>query len=418
MASSIADPTWEVPPTAGLPLRFRDLFAAPKASLGEGLSAFLGGQPVGLACSGTVAFILILKALHARTGRRQVVVPGFTCPLVALAIAHCGLEVVVCDIGPGFASLDADHLARLCNRKTLAIVPTYLGGKATTIGPILEIARAVGAFVVEDAAQALGAEVAGSPVGLQGDAGFFSLAAGKGLSIFEGGAWVSRDAGLREEIASVERIVVPFRIALEAWRCLQLAGYGHFYRPDRLSLVYGRPLRRALERGDLEDAVGDRFSDYIPIHGVSAWRQRVGANALERLPEFLAAGRARAGRRRLRLAELPGVTVIDDAPNTQGVWPFLQVVLPGEAQRDAALAELWPAGLGVTRLFIHALPDYVYLRPIVPPTECPNARDFAARMLTVSNSHWLDDAGFERVVAALARALGGKSSGTAGKPGQ
>lgn len=407
MASSTPEPRQEIPPTAGLPLRLADLFAAPGKSLATGLSALLGGQPVGMTCSGTVAFILILTALHRRTGRRRVIVPAFTCPLVPLAIAHCGLEVVVCDIAPGFSTVDADHLAQLCDRQTLAVVPTYLGGKVASIGPILEIARAVGAFVVEDAAQALGAEVAGESVGLQGDAGFFSLAAGKGLSIFEGGAWISRDAELRAEIAAVERNVVPSRVGFEACRCLQLAGYGHFYRPDRLRLVYGRPLRRALEAGDLEEAVGDRFSDDIPVHRVSAWRQRVGANALVRLPAFLAAGSARARERRLRLAELPGVQVVDDGPGTRGVWPFLQVVMPSAGLRDTALADLWPAGLGVTRLFIHALPDYGYLHSIVPSTACPHARDFAARMLTVTNSPWLDAASFERIVAALARALAG-----------
>jgi len=75
------------------------------------------------------------------------------------------------------------------------------------------------------------------------------------------------------------------------------------------------------------------------------------------------------------------------------------------AQRDAALAALWPRGLGVTRLFIHALPDYAYLRPWLPAQHCPHARDLAARMLTISNSPWLDDAGFARIVAELERCL-------------
>ena len=74
-------------------------------------------------------------------------------------------------------------------------------------------------------------------------------------------------------------------------------------------------------------------------------------------------------------------------------------------QRDAALRRLWTRGLGVSRMFIHALPDYAYLRGIVPAVDTPNARDFAARTLTIGNSPWLDDARFEVIVEELRAAL-------------
>jgi len=72
---------------------------------------------------------------------------------------------------------------------------------------------------------------------------------------------------------------------------------------------------------------------------------------------------------------------------------------------DAALAELWPAGLGVARLFAHALPDYGYLGARVPCVRTPHAADFAARALTISNSAWLDEAAFARIVEVLRRVL-------------
>ncbi len=76
--------------------------------------------------------------------------------------------------------------------------------------------------------------------------------------------------------------------------------------------------------------------------------------------------------------------------------------LRDEATRDAALRGLWTAGVGVSRLFIHALPDYAYLQSYVGEHDVPNARAFAATMLTVSNSSWLDEATFESICAALA----------------
>jgi dTDP-4-amino-4,6-dideoxygalactose transaminase len=80
------------------------------------------------------------------------------------------------------------------------------------------------------------------------------------------------------------------------------------------------------------------------------------------------------------------------------------VLMPSARARDAALKELWGAGLGVSRLYIHALADYPYLAGRLERTDAPRARDLAARMLTVSNSLWLGEAEFDRVLRALAAA--------------
>ncbi|GAA0723202.1 DegT/DnrJ/EryC1/StrS family aminotransferase [Dokdonella soli] len=331
--------------------------------------------------------------------------PAYTCPLVALAVAHCGLELRLCDLAPGSIDFDAGELARVCDRDVLAIVPTHLAGRIADIDTALAIARRVGAFVIEDAAQALGARRDGRPVGFEGDAGFFSLAVGKGLTTYEGGLLVARDPELRREFARTSREIVPRRIGWELKRSLQLLGYHAFYRPSLLGLAYGAPLRRALRRGDPVAAVGDDFSLPIPLHTLGRWRQSVGARAFARLPEFLDACAAQAQRRRAQLARIAGIDVVDDPSGAQGVWPFLLLRLPDEATRDAILRKLWGAGLGVSRLFIHALPDYGYLQDVVGEQDAPNARVFAATTLTISNSPWLLDEEFEAIRAALESVL-------------
>lgn len=405
MRPSIIDGLREVPPTAGLPLRLKDLLPPWENDFPGEIADFLGVPEVGLECSGTASLIVILQTLQRLSGRRKVIVPAYTCPLVALAVAHCGLHLVVCDVAPDSFELATEQLPSLCDGDTLALIPTHLGGRIADLGPVLAVARATGAFVVEDAAQALGARNDGESVGLAGDAGFFSFAAGKGLSIFEGGAWVARDSALRAELARTSLSLIPSAPLFETGRCLQLLGLAAFYRPLLLPYVYGMPLRRALKRNDPTEAVGDMFSPDIPLHRVSAWRRAVGSRALSRLPDFQAALTRQAAERLARLSGLAGLTVLADAPGCQGVWPFLMLLLPSRASRDAVLDELWGSGLGVTRLFVHALPDYDYLRPWVAAQDCPNARDFAARSLTLSNSPWLDAAGFERIVAVIERCL-------------
>jgi dTDP-4-amino-4,6-dideoxygalactose transaminase len=397
----------EIPPTAGLPLRLGDLRPG-RADLAQRLAAQLGTPPLQLECSGTAALWLSLRVLRERDPQRTVVVaPAYTCPLVAIAVHQAGLQLRLCDLRPDHWDMDPRALAAACGRDTLAVIPTHLGGRVADVDIALAIAADSGARVIEDAAQALGALDRGASVGLRGDIGFFSLAAGKGLSIYEGGLLVARDPEMRAALRAASARRVPTHAGWELRRSLELLGLAALYRPRMLALAYGRPLRRALRRGDAVGAVGDRFDPVFPLHRVGRWRQAVGARAQARLPAWLDAQRARAQARIARLRSIPGVHVFDDAPGTRGTWPVLMLLVPDERRRDAILAELWGAGLGVSRMFVHALPDYGYLADRVPHQDMPNARAFAARSLTLSNSPWLDDARFEQVARSIERIMEG-----------
>jgi dTDP-4-amino-4,6-dideoxygalactose transaminase len=395
----------ELPPTAGLPLRLSDLWPG-RAPFAARAAAWLGVEHLQLECSGTAAMVVALRAMHGlRPQRDVVIVPAWTCPLVALAIHRAGVKLRLCDLAPNHFDMDPEQLRVLSGPRTLAIVPTHLAGRVADVNAALDVGHRVGAYVLEDAAQALGAQQNGRSVGLLGDAGFFSLAVGKGLTLFEGGLLLTRDAVLRDAFTASHDAVIHADVRMDWQRALELIGYTVAYRPSLLPLAYGRPLRKALAQHDPVAAVGDDFGPDIPLHTVSGWRQAVGARALPRLPAFLETTRAQALSRVQRLKRITGITVFDDAPGQQGVWPFLLLTLPNEAARDAALNTLWTAGLGVSRLFIHALPDYDYLREIVADTPLPNARSFAARSLTITNSPWLDDATFESICLTLERAV-------------
>ena len=405
-----AKPLREIPPTAGMPLDWRDLASTRATSLHDAMAQFLGVADVQLTCSGTAALIIALTALHRLNGRRSVIVPAYTCPLVALAVSYCGLQLRVCDVRPGRFDLDPAHLSALCDADTLAVLPTHLAGRVADVESARSRAHAVGALVIEDAAQALGARRGGRSVGVLGDIGFFSLAAGKGLTSYEGGVLIAADATVQSALRETAARIAPLRIARELQRMLQLCGYWMLYRPQPLRLVYGWRLRRALRRDDPVAAVGDDFdASSIPLHPLGTWRQSVAARALPRLAAFQRLLSAHAGQRLPRLLALPGVHVLRDDDDALGVWPFYFLLLPTRAARDAALQRLWTSGLGVSRLFIHALPDYPYLSDTIRSAsiaaeDVANARDLAARSLTVSNSPWLSEAQFAEVCAELAAA--------------
>src|SRR5258706_2103301 len=342
----------EVPPTAGLPLRWRDLLAAEPRSFEEGLADFLGGPPLRVECSGSAALVVALTVLKRRSARRRVIVPAYTCPLVAMAVLHCGLIPVPCDLRSDDFQFDPALLARVCDRSALAVIPTHLGGRVAGLEPVRDAARRNGIAVIEDAAQALGAFRHAKGEVEASEAVFYSLAVGKGLTIYEGGVLVSRDEELQQQFDRVSAEISAQRPDQELLRCLQLAGYAALYRPGALRFVYGEPLRRALRKQNLIEAVGDDFSGPIPLHRVSRWRKAVGANALLRLPVFLQALQAQAQVRLGRLTAIHGISILGSDLAGQGTWPFFMVLMPSAQARDAALKDLWGAGLGVSRLYI------------------------------------------------------------------
>ena len=398
-----------VPPTAGLPLRLADLRPWGDADLAGRLAQWLGLPEVQLECSGTSALMVALRTLKSLSpGRSEVIVPAYTCPLVALAVAQCGLQLRLCDLRADALDMDPQALRALCGRQTLAILPTHLCGRVADVAMALNCARAVGAYVIEDAAQALGAKFGarldGQPVGTLGDIGFYSLAVGKGLTTFEGGVLIARDAALREALrATSERTVRP-----SSWwelrRSIELLGYATLYRPAGLHLAYGAPLRQSLARNDWVEAAGDEFDDFIPQHRLGRWRQRVGARALRRLADFQRHTARQAQQRCARLAACGAEVVGDATADAQGTWPVILLRLPDATHRDALMRAHWGGGHGLSLPFAHVLPDYGRYDHVLAPARhdsTDHARDWAARLVAISNSPWLDDRHFETVLGLL-----------------
>ncbi|GHV54047.1 hypothetical protein FACS1894206_05990 [Deltaproteobacteria bacterium] len=399
----------ELPPTAGLPLHISDFIRKPGQSFAQGLQRWLRLPSPLLTCSGTAALVIALKTLQQREPRRaKVIIPAYTCPLAVLAAQLVpGLRVVVCDTRHGSIDLDPSALAALCDAQTLAVMPTHLGGRVTDVATAKEIAVKHGAFVIEDAAQALGAFSRERSVGLTGDIGFFSLAAGKGLTTYEGGVLFSKDDSLAAELKATAESALRPHFFWNCRRAVELVGYTFLYRPSMLRHVYGRRLQNLLAQNREVEAVGDYFTTSdIPLHSLDSLRLRVAANALERLPEFLAQGRIRAAGHLARLRELGGVCIVEDRPDADGIWPFFMLLMPDVKRRDRVMRKLWTKGWGVSRLFIHALPDYAYLANLLAGAPgCANARDFASRMFTISNTPWLDDETFHHILQEVRNAL-------------
>jgi dTDP-4-amino-4,6-dideoxygalactose transaminase len=342
------------------------------------------------------------------TGRKRVIVPAYTCPLVPIAAHAAGVEVVLCDTQADNCNLDLAMLARICDRSIAAVVPTDIAGFPGDISPVREIAGACGAFVVEDAAQALGGRINGRPAGAGADIAVYSLSAGKGLSLYDGGILAVRDPDLRQKVQKVAERRVKKQPQMNLLRLGQLLGLWLFYNPSGLFWVYGQSLRHWLKQKDLVRAVGEHFDFDIPAYEFDELRKRIGASALTRLPESVYNNRQRGLARREIIASELGLNVLGETGTSEGTWPFLLILTETGAERDCIMEKLWQSGLGVTRLFIHDLASYDYLRRIVPQQSMPNARSFAERSFSITNSHFLSGEEFATIVQTI-RTVFGKS---------
>src|SRR5215471_11293970 len=124
--------------------------------------------------SGTSALHLALLAIGIQPGDEVITVP-FTFIATTAAIGYAGATPVFVDIDPATFNMDVSRIEEAITPRTRAILPVHLYGLPADMDPILEIARRHDLAVIEDAAQAHGAEYKGRRVGAIGDIGCFSF---------------------------------------------------------------------------------------------------------------------------------------------------------------------------------------------------------------------------------------------------
>jgi dTDP-4-amino-4,6-dideoxygalactose transaminase len=154
--------------------------------------------------NGTDALFIALKALGVGPGD-EVIVPANSFIATSEAVTMAGAKVVFVDIDPKTYNIHPNKLEDLLKKrhaltsmrsavKPKAVIPVHLYGQPADMDPILEIARKYDLKVIEDAAQAHGAEYKGRPIGSIGDMACFSFYPGKNLGAYgDGGAILTND---------------------------------------------------------------------------------------------------------------------------------------------------------------------------------------------------------------------------------
>jgi perosamine synthetase len=158
-------------------------------------AAFLGAKHAVSVSNGTCALLLALKALDIGPGD-EVVVPSFTFAATVNTILHAGATPVLVDCMPDHWNMDPAEFEKAITPATKAVIPVHLYGHPCDMGSIMRIAQRHRIFVVEDAAEAHGAECTGKRVGTIGHIGCFSFYGNKIVTTGEGGLCVTDDPRL------------------------------------------------------------------------------------------------------------------------------------------------------------------------------------------------------------------------------
>lgn len=267
---------------------------------------------VGVA-SGLDALALALRAAGVRRGD-EIIVPANTFVATALAVSQVGAEPVLVDVGAESFTIDPEWVAKAITPRTRAIIPVHLFGQIAEMDAIADLADRRGVILIEDAAQAHGAEFHGQRAGKWSRAACFSFYPAKNLGACgDGGAVLTNDDALAERIRILrnlgsrvryEHVVQGWNSRLDALQAAILrvklrrldiwnaarrrvaAAYGERLADTGLILPRELPMRRhvyhlyvvriadprALHHYLAERGIGTGFHYPIPIHRLEAYR--------------------------------------------------------------------------------------------------------------------------------------------------
>jgi len=269
------------------------------------------GAEHGVAVSnGTTALQIAVAALHLEPGS-EIILPSFTIVSCSLAIIEADCVPVLVDVDPETWALDLDQVEAKITERTRAIMPVHMFGHPVDMPRVMQIARKYGLKVIEDAAEAHGAEVDGRRVGGIADLATFSFYANKIITTGEGGMVLTSDTAIAARLRSLRNLC---------------------FRPERR--FYHTEIGHNYRMTNVQAAIG--------------------LAQLERIDDHLERKRWMAARYNERLGDLPQVRLPIEKPGYRTVYWMYALVLSDDVPFDAVelASRLQKAGVQTRPLFL------------------------------------------------------------------
>jgi dTDP-4-amino-4,6-dideoxygalactose transaminase len=335
------------------------------------LAEWTGAPEAVTVSSGTAALQLACRALDLGPGD-EVIVPALTFIATANAPRYAGASPVLCDVeSPERPNLSAATVERCLSPRTKAVIAVHFCGYAADLGPLQELCDAHGIALVEDAAQAIGAEVEpGRQAGTVGRMGCLSFFSKKQLCVGEGGAVLTGD----EELAARVRSLRSHAMTSGTWD----RHTGHEASYDVVDVGYNYRLDEP--------------------------RAALGLARLPRLRDDIERRGAAVRRYREALAGTPGLTLMwTDDDVARGSHYAIAVLFESGEERARVRDALADRGIQTTRY--PALHTFTELAALAAPGSLPAAEAAADRHLALPLFSGQQDDRVDVVVAAVRDAL-------------
>ena len=317
-------------------------------------------------CNGTTALEVAMASLGLERDA-EVIMPTFTIISCALAIIEVGAIPVLVDSDPSTWCMDVTQIEAKITPRTRAIMPVHMYGHPVDMDPICKLARNYGLFIIEDAAEAHGAEYKGRKIGGIGDLSCFSFYANKIITTGEGGMVLAKRADHAEHLRSLRNL------AFRKDRRFLHTELGHNYRLTNLQAA-------------------------------------VGLSQVEQIEEHIRRKRWIGQSYTERLSDLPQISLPVEEPWAKNVYWMYGLVLADDVKYDATefAQRLKAEGVDTRPFFIgmHEQPVF-QRRGMFAGERYPVAERIARRGLYLPSGLTLTEAQLETVCRAVRKVLEG-----------
>jgi perosamine synthetase len=351
------------------------------------------GARYGLAFAyGRSSIVALFRALGL--SQAEVVMPAFTCSVMAEAVVASGNRPVFVDIDPSNYNMDIEAIKAALTSKTRAVIATHMHGYPADVDEIRQVVGDERVFIVEDAALALRPAASGV-TGISSDVAFYSFGRAKQLYTITGGVMVTDSPRLYGKLKAYrEREMNRLPTSVWARRCLQvvtaymaLSGSleERVMRLKNVGVVNQTRKAVGLVRDDLPQDYATAYADF---------QSRIGLAQLRKLDVALARTRSNAEFYNRALQNVPGLTV---APMIPGSTYASYTVRVEQRDRIDFQRRMLDQGVEVGTNFRYVLPQLdVYRRYADGP--CPQAERASREVVNLPNYPGLSIAEALRVV--------------------
>ncbi len=372
---------------------------------------YFGIKHVWFVSSGKAALTLILRAIHGLSGRRKVIIPGYTCFSVPSAVARAQLSVALCDLDLHTLDFDFAQLTQRVDSEVLCVLATHLFGLGVDVPRAIELCKQRGIFVVEDVAQAFGGDRDGIKFGAMGDVSFLSFGRGKNVTCGSGGAILTNSDRIGEAVAR-EYQQVPQESLLGMLRnWLEVAATKVLINPSLYWLPAGLP---NLKLGETT------FDTDFPVARMDPVRAGLLRNWAKRLTHSTASRMAHAEELSRSLVS-EGVQMMKPPARGRSVYLRLPVLMRSKQEKEALCRQSGHQGLGVSSMYPSPIRSIPELREELMTQDSPKSTILAERLITLPTHELLTAQDLRRICNAihgLQRAEGTKPNYTSSARGE